>query len=153
MPENPGFDTEKAHKFFSTGCFNKAWELIEKPDRTAAEDEEMIQLAHASLWHWSQRPDCTAKNLSIGYWQLSRIYAILGDGSNARKSAQTCLEKTPRDDAFLVGYAHEALARAEFLAGNSEEAREHLAEAFRQAEKITEAEDKEFLLKDLQGHD
>ena len=46
-----------------------------------------------------------------------------------------------RKTAFLLGYAHEALARAEFLAGNTEKAKEHLAEAFRQAEKITEAEE------------
>ncbi len=142
---------EEPHKFFSTLCFNKAWDLIEKPDRTAAEDDEMIHLAHASIWHWSKRPDCTAKNLSIGYWQLSRINAVLGDGPNALQSARICLEKTPRDDAFLLGYAYEALARAEFLAGNTENAQEHLAEAVQQAEQISEAEDKESLLNDLKN--
>ncbi len=53
------FDVEAAHAHFSKACFNAARALIEKPDRTPAEGEEMIRLNQASLWHWTQRPDCT----------------------------------------------------------------------------------------------
>ncbi len=66
------------HRYFSAQCFNRAWELIRRIDRTELESEQMLLLAQASLWHWTQRPDCTPRNLSIGYWQLSRVFALLG---------------------------------------------------------------------------
>ena len=105
----PDFDSAKAHKFFSAHCFNSAWELIDKPERTPEENEQMIQRTMASLWHWTQRDDCTEKNLSIGYWQAARVYALAGEADNARKYAQRCLDITPTDDPFcLFAYAHEA---------------------------------------------
>ena len=51
----PDFDSAKAHQFFSAHCFNSAWELIDKPERTPEENEQMIQRTMASLWHWTQR--------------------------------------------------------------------------------------------------
>jgi hypothetical protein len=79
MADDADFDADQAHRHFSASCFNLAWELIDKPDRTAEDDEQMVRLAQASLWHWTQRSDCTDKNLSIGYWQVSRVCALLGD--------------------------------------------------------------------------
>ncbi len=149
MTDQPGFDTELAHKYFSANCFNLAWQLIEKSHRTPEEDEQMIRLAQASLWHWMQRPDCSDKNLSIGFWQVSRIHALLGEADNARKYGRLCLDKTPKDDHFCLGYAYEALARAESVADNGAKAKEHLAEAWRHAEGVTDDEDKQLLVNDL----
>jgi hypothetical protein len=80
-----------AHRFFSAQCFNRAWDLIRKPDRTDLENEQMLLLSQASLWHWTQRSDCTPRHLSIGYWQLSRVQALLGQAENALDSAKKCL--------------------------------------------------------------
>lgn len=145
------FNLEESHKHFSKHCFNRAWDLIDKTNRTPEENQQMIHLAHASLWHWSERPDCTPKNLSIGYWQLARIYALVGDGNSAAKYARICLEKTPKEDPFLMGYANEALARAELILGNKEEAKKHQAEALLFWEGIPDAEDKQMLLRDLES--
>ncbi len=123
------------------------WQLIEKPNRTPDDNEQMIQLAQASLWHWTQRSDCSDKNLSIGYWQASRVYALLGEAENARKYAQYCLGKTPVDEPFYLGYAYEALARAESIADNSAKAKKHLTEAWCHAGRITDVEDKQLLVK------
>lgn len=150
MADHPGFDTQNAHKYFSAMCFNMAWQLIEKPDRTADDDEHLIRLAQASLWHWTQRSDCSAKNLSIGYWQASRVYALLREAENARKYARLCLDKTPADDLFCLGYAYEALARAESIDDNAAKAREYLAEAWRHAAGVADAEDKQLLVNDLE---
>ena len=136
----PDFDPVKAHNFFSAHCFNIAWELIDKPERTPEETEQMIQRTMASLWHWAQRPDCSPTNLSIGYWQTARVYALAGEAANARKYAGLCLNITPTDDAFCLGYAHEATARAEALAGNQELANEHLSKARDCAEQVTDTE-------------
>jgi hypothetical protein len=150
MANVPSFDSEQAHKYFSANCFNLAWELIGKPERTAEEDEQMIRLAQASLWHWTERSDCNDKNLSIGYWQASRVYALLGQADNARKYAQLCLEKTPADDPFCLGYAYEALARAESIAANAETANAHLAQAWQHAEAVSDEDAKQLLVDDLQ---
>ena len=45
----PDFDSAKAHQFFSAHCFNSAWELIDKPERTPEETEQMIQRTMALL--------------------------------------------------------------------------------------------------------
>ena len=114
MSDEPTFDIQAAHRYFSTECFNRAWDLIEKEDRTAEEEDEMLNLSLASLWHWTRRPDCTSKERSLGYWQVSRIYAITGRPKNATWYAERCREAT--EDAglppFYLGYAYEALARA-----------------------------------------
>src|SRR5689334_594907 len=110
MAQEPNFDTRKAHRYFSAHCFNQAWDLIEKTDRTPTEDEQMIRLNQASIWHWTQRDDCKKSNMSIGYWQASRIHAILGRAEEARRYGQLCLEHTDQESAFLLAYAYEALA-------------------------------------------
>ena len=145
----PDFDPAIAHQFFSVHCFNSAWELIDKPERTPEETQQMIQRTIASLWHWTQRPDCSPTNLSVGYWQAARVYALVGEAANARKYARLCLDITPTDAAFYLGYAHEAMARAEALAGNEENATEHLAKATQFATNVTKAEDRKLLEADL----
>ena len=153
MAENADLDVAQAHRYFSVNCFNAAWDLIDKTDRTIADNEQMIRLAHSSLWHWSQRPDCAAKNLSIGYWQVSRVYAVAEQAGNARRYGQRCLEVSPEDQPFLVGYAHEALARAASIAGDERRVHEHVEAARRYAQQITSEEDKSYLVKDLDGFD
>ena len=145
----PDFDPAKSHNFFSAHCFNIAWELIDKPERTPEENEQKIRRTMASLWHWTQRPDCSPTNLSIGYWQAARVYALAGEAANARKYARLCLDITPTDAAFYLSYAHEAMARAEALAGNEENATEHLAKATQFATNVTKAEDRKLLEADL----
>lgn len=114
MPAPPTFDLARAHEYFAAHCFNAAWPLIEKPDRSADDAEALVALGHASLWHWTQRPDCSDKNLSVGHWLLSRIYAVIGDAAGAQRYAYSCLRFSEREGVapFYLGYAYEALARS-----------------------------------------
>ena len=149
MAKTPEFDVVAAHRYFAAECFNRAWDLIDKPDRTPEEDEDMIRLNQASLYHWSQREDCTNRNLSVGYWQASRIYALLGQADNARRYGELCLRYSQDEDAFYLGYAYEALARAESVAGQGEKAARYLQDAHGQLAQISDAEERELLEKDL----
>lgn len=151
MADQPKLDVDLAHKYFSANCFNNAWDYIDKKERTAAENEQMILLSLASLWHWTQRDDCDDGKKSIGYWQASRVYALAGEADNARKYGQLCLDVTPKDASFYVGYAYEALARAESVAGHADKAKQYLAEARRCAEKVEAADEKKLLVDDLDG--
>ena len=106
MAGKTDFDHQAAHKYFSTHCFNRAWDLIEKSERTPDEAEEMIRLSLASQYHWSQREDASSKTASIGFWQTSRIYALLGLADNARRfPALSCAALHGTGMPFGVGLA------------------------------------------------
>ena len=149
--KKPDFALDAAHKHFSVGCFNEAWELLDKPDRSAKENEQMLRLSLASHWHWTQREDCTPTNISIAHWQTSRIYAVLGQVENARRYAQMCLAASQGDDIapFYLAYAYEAMARAELVAGNREKMEKYLGQAQRVADTVSDPEAKKWLLDDL----
>jgi hypothetical protein len=151
MSDTPPFDLAAAHRFFAADCFNRAWDLIEKPERTPAEDEAMLHLAIAALWHWTQRPDCSDKNLSVSYWQIARVYVVLGQADEARRYAHQSLQAAERGhlSPFYVAYAYEALACAESLAGRAVAAAGYLAEARRYAALAPDDEHRAALLADL----
>lgn len=153
MPKKPDFDLQAAHKYFAAHCFNAAWDLIEKQDRTPEEDEQMIRLNQTSIWHWTQRDDYSRKNASIGYWQASRIYALVGEADNARKYGLLCLEVSDSDEIepFYLGYAYEALARAESVAGNKDKMNEYLVKARQIAVQVDKAENRKWLEDDLES--
>jgi len=151
MPAEPSFDTAAAHKYFAAHCFNSAWDLIDKPSRTPEEDRLMVALNQASIYHWQNRPDCTPKNLSVGYWQASRIQALLGNAAEAMRHAQVCLGYSAGLAPFHVGYAHEAVARAAGLAGDAALAAEHWGLAQAQVGLVAGEKDRALLANDLAG--
>jgi hypothetical protein len=125
--------------------------LIEKPDRKPTEDRLMEALSQASIYHWLQRQDCSNQSLSVGYWQASRIQAMLGHALEALRHAQVCLAYSAGLAPFYLAYAHEALAHAQSLAGNSATAAEHLKAALQLAGEVKEKSDREALLSDLKS--
>jgi tetratricopeptide (TPR) repeat protein len=149
MSTTTDFDESRAHQFFSANCFNRTWELIEEPNRSDVENEQMLLFAHASLWHWTMREDCTERNRSTGYWQLARVYAVLGQAENAMRYGELCLQLCQSESAFYLGYAHEAVARAAMLAGDRELAIAHVNEARKLAAQVDEADERTALEKDL----
>jgi hypothetical protein len=143
------FDASAGHKYFAAHCFNRAWDLIEKSNRTPEDDRLMVAMSQASIYHWLNRADCDNRRLSTGYWQASRIQALIGHADEARRFANVSLSYSAGLPPFNVGYAYEALARAEFLAGNHAEATAHLETAKTHAVEVEERDERELLLKDL----
>lgn len=152
MTKAPEFDLTAAHRYFAVECFNHAWDLIDKAERTPDEDEQMLRLSLASTWHWSQRADCTPTNLSVGLWQTARIYTMLGQVENARRYGMLCLKTSQEEgvEAFALSYAYEALARVEMVAGNRAKMEIYLAQARQVAEGIGDEEDRQQLMNDLE---
>lgn len=151
MAQKPSFDLQTAHHFFAANCFNQAWDLIDKNRRTPEEDDQMIRLALASHYHWTQRDDYSAQSESIACWQISRVYAILAQADNARRYAEKSLDASRRDGSqpFYTGYSYEALARSEAIAANPAKMAEYLSEARRYAQLIPGEDDRQALLTDL----
>ena len=152
MTKKADFDQAAAHKYYSGNCFNQAWELIDKEQRTPEEDEQMIRLTHASFYHWTQRPDYSSTSASIGYWQASRVYASLGQTENAARYGNLCLDVSQEEGVqpFFLGFAYEALARAAAAAGNHQDMNTYLAKARETAAEVQEADDRQMLLADLE---
>ena len=152
MTQKPDFDLQSAHKYFSASSFNSAWDLIENSERSDEQDREMLRLSFASLYHWTQREDVKDTNLSVAYWQISRIYALLNQAENARRYAELSLDKL--DDAlaepFLTAYAYEALARAAMVAGRTDLIYTYKAQAENLLEKIVSTQEREMIAADLE---
>jgi hypothetical protein len=151
MSKKPDFDISTAHKYFSADCFNRTWDYIDKPVRTKSEDESMLRLSLASLWHWTEREDCTSTNLSIGYWQVSRVFSLLRQADNARHYGELCLEASQKEGVppYYLGTAYEALARAEHVAGDLNKMEGFLIQAHQVATLLPDPEEKKMLLSDL----
>lgn len=151
MANKPNFDIQQAHNYFSADCFNKTWDLVDKDGtRSTEESMEMLHTAIASLWHWGQREDVTHKNLSVGYWQVSRVYCLLDQPRNARTYGLLSLEHAKELAPFFKGYAYETLARAEMVADNRVSMKTYLERAYEMLKLVKEKEDKEILEKDLE---
>ena len=149
MTVAPDFDRAAAHRYFAAHCFNAAWDLLDKSERTEEDNQQMVALNMASLYHWSQRPDCTDKSRSVGYWQASRIHAVLGLADAARRYGETCLGFSGALPPFYRGYAHEALARAASVAGDGARAAAHAALGRDFAAQVVDEADRKRLLDDL----
>ena len=143
-----------AHRRLGVELFNYTWTLIEKPDRTPAETDEMIHAAHASRYHWSKAG--TTVNLGRGEWQIARVYCILSRAEPARWHAARCLAYTEAaaaagevEDWDLPG-AYEAMARAAAIAGQAAEAISWRDRSRELVAKVADPADREIIEKDLE---
>lgn len=131
--------------------FNKTWSYIDNQQRTPAETEAMLHAAHASFWHWSQAPEATGQNLNIGYWQLSRVYALAGKPEMALYFGERCRETAFEHDLapFYKAYAYEALARASQVAGQATDTVRYLAQADEWVPQIVDKDERDLIDPDL----
>ncbi|MFO0782128.1 MAG: hypothetical protein U0636_00405 [Phycisphaerales bacterium] len=146
----PGADTAATHRRLAAQCFNDAWRLMEKAPRTPQEDLLMFETCMASIYHWRNSPDCTAKNLSVGYWQASRIAAMLGWSAEAVRFAELCSQSSTGLTSFYAGYAAEAACRAALCSEDAAAAARHLAAAEQLCGAVGDAKDRALLAGDLQ---
>jgi hypothetical protein len=99
------------HRKTAVECFNRAWDYLEKKERTVHDDDLMLHLAHTSRYHWSFVG--TPENLAIGDWQVSRVYAALKQPDLSLHFAKTSLEIGEKNGLpEVVLTANEAMARA-----------------------------------------
>jgi hypothetical protein len=139
------------HRDFGVELFNHVWTLLEKTERSPADEDEMIHAAHAARFHWSKAESCRPENLARGEWQVSRVYAVLGRAEPADYHAQRCLEICREHNLrdFDLAYAYEAQARAAHVAHDNVHAAEHTEQARAAAADIADDEDRRQFLDDL----
>lgn len=131
------------HQKLASQLFNQTWDLIDKTDRTKAEDALMIHKAHASMYHWMQ--DGTPLHFQRGEWMVSHVYALLGMSESALYHGKRCLELTieNRIDDFDLTFAYEAIARAYSII-DKEKAKEYIQLAKKSLDQIKKPDDKKY---------
>lgn len=150
MSYQPTFNLNETHVYFSTELFTTTREYIDQADgRTPEEELTMLHMAIASLWHWTQREDVKPENLSVGYWQVSRVYNLLHQPHNAHTYGLLALKSAQELAPLFKAYAYETLARAEMLCANRVIMMVYLEKAQKMAELITEEADRQLLYKYL----
>jgi DNA-binding transcriptional MerR regulator len=141
------------HRRIAVALFDHVWTLLEKPERTPAETDEMIHAAHASRFHWSRAEGTQAVNLGRGEWQCSRVYAVLGQGEPARWHANRCLAYVDAAGDAAADWdrpaAFEALARAHAVSGEPAAAAEWKARALAALESIGDRDEREVIENDI----
>ena len=134
----------------AVGLFNHVWTLLELPQRTPAQDDEMLHAAHASRYHWGEVGE--AVNLARGEWQCSRVYAVLGRAEPALHHARRCVELNlangAREDWDLAS-AYEAMARASAVAGDAAACAQWRARAEAELASVRDPEDRQIVEQDL----
>jgi tetratricopeptide (TPR) repeat protein len=138
------------HKKSAIESFNLVWSLLDNESRTQEDDDRMVHAAHASRFHWGEIG--TLLEFERGEWQISRVYSVLNKPQSAIDHAQRCLElcKANHIGDFDIAFAYEALARANAIAGRSEDSEKYLQLAREAGENIEDKENKEYFFSELE---
>lgn len=149
MPDDTPTITPEMHRHLGASLFNAAWDLLDKPDRTPADNDTLIHTAHASAYHWRQVGE--PLHFARSDWQISRVYATLNHPEaalyHAQHSLETCQAAGIGD--FDLAFAYEALARAYAIGGQPAQAA-HMLELARQAgDQIAEQDDRSYFFSEL----
>jgi DNA-binding transcriptional MerR regulator len=149
IPSPPAPLDVDARRRLAADLFNRTWTLMERADRTAAQDDEMLHCAHASRYHWGEVGE--PANRARGEWQCSRVYTVLGRAEPAMWHARRCLALCEEHGIvdWDIAFAWEAIARAASIAGDEEETAAAMTRARELGALISEDEDRELLLSDL----
>jgi hypothetical protein len=153
MEEIKTYTLEEAHKYFAQSTNGRVWELLQKPNRSPSEDEEMLHAAHACTYHWQFVG--TAVHQQRGEWLISHVHVVLGHGNEALRHAQRCFELTEANrnlmQDFDIAYAFEGMARAQAMLGDHRLAKEFLVLAQQAGDAIANEEDRSIFMGDFDG--
>ncbi len=139
------------HKKFAINLFNLVWELLDKEERTADDDDRMLYAANASRFHWGEIG--TSLEFERGEWQISRVYSVLNRAEDAIYHAQRCHDICVENGIgdFDIAFAYEALARAYAVAGDSGKSKEYILSGEKAGELIEDEGNREYFLSELRG--
>lgn len=147
--EMPTIFKEEEHRKFASALFNYTWTLIEKEARTELDTNRMINGAHASLFHWEFVGNTL--NYARGEWLLSRVYALAGRQEaamfHAERSLQLCVDNQLGE--FDEAFAHEAVARACSLSGQTDRMNSSISRALSLAAEVKNTDDRKWIMQNV----
>ena len=142
MSPTPTDDAAAWHRRFASECNNRAWQLAEAASRTASEDAEMLDAAHAAALHW--RAVGTGLHAARATMLLAHVHALLGHGALALAYARASFAfVTSHESAdWEVAFAHAILANAAAAAHDAAMHARHYAQAKTLGAALADAEDR-----------
>ena len=128
---------------------NRAWALAEAMERTAAEDEEMLQASHAAMYLWNIVGN--EGNKAHAAQLVAHAYALLRLPNPAKhylgKSAPHFLQR--ECEPWELAFAHAVAANVSAVSGEREAHIAHYREAERVVASLADQEDRDILLKTM----
>ena len=151
MPIAPEDLAPETHRAIGVALYNRTRDLLELEERSPAQDDEVIDSAHASAWHW--RRVGNAATAARGHWLCSRAYAVLGRGESAvhhaRRAGEILAAGGEGIEDWDAAAAAEAMARARAVNGDTAGASEWKMRAIALLEGIADVEDRAVIEGDL----
>lgn len=141
------------HKFIAIELNQRTWALLDKESRSAEENDEILHVAHASLWHWLQ----VGKKVDHqrGLWLVGRVHVSLGNTEAAMRYARQTMDLTKAHQEEMAdfdhAYASELMARAMLLAGEEHEAAALFERAARLGQLIDGEQNRKIFFSDLEA--
>jgi hypothetical protein len=139
-------DINTWHRTFAGAAFNRSWELIEMPDRSPADDAELLATVFASRYHWD--PIGNDENKAVGDWQIAHAASHLGLAQIALTFSMSALERAQAAAGlsdWLLASCYEGVARAHATAGNVSERDRYIALARSAIDTLADPEDRELI--------
>ena len=138
-------ETAAWQKRLASQANNRAWKLAESTSRSPAEDEEMLQAAHAAMYFWKIVGD--ASNRAHAAQLVAHAYALLGLPNPARhylKQSQPYFLERP-SQPWEQAFAHAIAANVAAAAGDAKTHGEHYGTAERLVAALSDDEEREIL--------
>jgi hypothetical protein len=126
-------------------AFNRAWDLIDREGRTAADEREMLLMTAAARYLWESVGGDEQK--VIADWQVAHVLSWLGCGDLALGFAEAALQRAEENNwsDWRLASCFEGMARAHATLGNSDD-RDSYAEKCRDVlASIEDEEDREIV--------
>jgi hypothetical protein len=143
-------ETSTWHRMFAVAAFNEAWDFIEMPDRSSADDAAMLAATFASRYHWEKVG--ADENRVTGDWQIAHIASLLGYGPLAMQFARSALDMATEKgfEGWRMASCHEGMARAHACFGNDAERDRHIRTALRLLDSVDDAEERRIIESQLE---
>jgi hypothetical protein len=133
-------DKEKVMKEFhqqlAVQLFNQSWDILLKQERSRKDEDLLVNMVHASLYHWRQIGQPI--NILRGEWMIAHVYTILGHKEEALYHAENVMtlkdEIHPQD--WDLAYCYEAMARVMALWGDKPAFDKYYQQALQAGEQI-----------------
>lgn len=151
MAEEKTYTIGAAQKIMAAEAFNTAWDYLDKQERDRDDEDAMLSAVHAQRYLWGIVG--TELEVERAEWQLSRVYAVLGDGETSLRHAARCLKIVEENDIkdFDLAFAYESMARAYNVIGNTEQRDRFVDLANEAASDIKDQGDRDYTISEIKS--
>jgi hypothetical protein len=141
---------EATHRQLAADTYNAAWDLLDSPERTVAEDDELLALAFASRFHWGLAGGGD-EQFAIGDWFIGHVAAHVGLAGLAQRFSNRALDRVEAAgiEGWLLASVYEGMARAAACAGNVEDRARFTELAEEALAKVEDPEEREVIADQL----